>query len=265
MSIKSSGTCPVTCAKSVGGARFPWSTRTPTSLWTPKVLAPAAWWRADLGVTLVSSVVSAWADQSGNGNTLSQSVAGSRPAYNASDANFNGQASIVGAAGDLLDGGDILDIPDGSDFCILAVTKSSTPSPSGNLINKASSTDGYVFLLAGDDLQMLVRGNNNSATASDAPTVADNDAKHVLMSEYDESAGLVTLYIEGSSVATDTTTALTGTTKASGTDFYVLNRGDGNREWDGELAELVILNRILTASEKASWHSYVNNRYGFSI
>lgn len=56
------------------------------SLWTPRRLNPIAWYRADLGITLVGSKVSAWADQSGNGNHLSQSTDALRPAYVASVA-----------------------------------------------------------------------------------------------------------------------------------------------------------------------------------
>ena len=53
------------------------------------------WWRADLGVTLNGSTVSAWADQSGAGNNVSQGVTGNQPTFNASDAHFNGAPSFT--------------------------------------------------------------------------------------------------------------------------------------------------------------------------
>jgi hypothetical protein len=56
-----------------GGGSF-----TPTSL-----SGCVLWLRADLGVTLNGSTVSAWADQSGNGNNASQGTAASQPTYNA--------------------------------------------------------------------------------------------------------------------------------------------------------------------------------------
>lgn len=52
-----------------------------SSLWTPKALRPWAWYRADLGVSLVVDKVAAWADQSGNGYHLSQASDPLRPAY----------------------------------------------------------------------------------------------------------------------------------------------------------------------------------------
>jgi hypothetical protein len=53
------------------------------------------WYRADMGVTLVSDVVSAWADQSGNGHHMTQGTAGSRPGHVASETSLNGQATLV--------------------------------------------------------------------------------------------------------------------------------------------------------------------------
>lgn len=43
-----------------------------------------AWWQWKTGITTVSGNVSAWADQSGSGHTLSQGTGTRRPAYNSS-------------------------------------------------------------------------------------------------------------------------------------------------------------------------------------
>lgn len=58
-------------------------------VWTPKSLGSAllCWWRADAGVTLNGSTVSSWADQSGNGKTLSQATAARQPTYDATGLN----------------------------------------------------------------------------------------------------------------------------------------------------------------------------------
>lgn len=49
-------------------------------------------WQSDLGVTLGTGV-SAWADQTGNGYTLSQAAGGQQPAYNATG--LNGKPTIT--------------------------------------------------------------------------------------------------------------------------------------------------------------------------
>lgn len=43
----------------------------------------AAWYRADLGITLNGSTISAWADQTGNGRNISQGTAANQPTWTA--------------------------------------------------------------------------------------------------------------------------------------------------------------------------------------
>lgn len=68
-----------------GGASF-----TPTSL-----SGCVLWLRADLGVTLNGSTVSAWADQSGSGNHVSQGTAANQPTFTANDAACGNKATVA--------------------------------------------------------------------------------------------------------------------------------------------------------------------------
>jgi hypothetical protein len=62
---------------------------------TPKVFSSlVAWWRSDMGVTTSSGNITSWADQSGNGWTATASGT-AEPAFNATDANFNGWPSFT--------------------------------------------------------------------------------------------------------------------------------------------------------------------------
>ena len=71
-------------------------------LWTPSQLAPTAWWRADMGVTLVTSAVAAWADQSGNGAHLVQGTPGLRPTFIASGSRKGQPCIETTSAGQML-------------------------------------------------------------------------------------------------------------------------------------------------------------------
>ncbi len=57
-------------------------------------VATTHWYRADLGITLNGSNVSAWADQIGTGH-LVQGTAARQPAYNTVDATFGGLATLA--------------------------------------------------------------------------------------------------------------------------------------------------------------------------
>ena len=68
----------------------------PTVDWT----SVTCWLYGGAGVTESGGAVSAWADQSGNGNNFIQNTAGSRPAYDAADAGFNNFPTIASDGAD---------------------------------------------------------------------------------------------------------------------------------------------------------------------
>lgn len=65
-------------------------------LWSPLELAPAAWFRADRGITLNGPNASAWADGSRNAHAaMANAVGADQPLWTAVDANFNGHPSLT--------------------------------------------------------------------------------------------------------------------------------------------------------------------------
>src|SRR5574343_57428 len=90
-----------------------------------------AWWNSSRGVTIVDGLVSAWADQSGNGRHLSQSDPTKRPSLVANQ--LNGRSVIRNAAPKCLTGTGYLT----GAHTIIAVVKS----------NIAASTGGSVCIV----------------------------------------------------------------------------------------------------------------------
>lgn len=72
--------------------------------WTPAQRALYAWFRSDLGVSIVGSGVATWADQSGNARDVTQGTDPNRPGWSASDALFGGKPALTWAGAQWLDG-----------------------------------------------------------------------------------------------------------------------------------------------------------------
>jgi len=48
----------------------------------------------------------------------------------------------------------------------------------------------------------------------------------------------------------------------TGTTGFMIGTDAALQPWNGIIAELVVLNRPITASERGYWQEYVNSRYG---
>lgn len=97
-----------------------------------------AWYRASLGVTNTAGAASAWADQSGAGDSsrnFSQGTSGSRPTITSANANFNNKAT--------------LDF-DGTDDYMATGTFSSSYSPVTLYIVFRAASLGFLYVF--DDL-----------------------------------------------------------------------------------------------------------------
>jgi hypothetical protein len=57
------------------------------------------------------------------------------------------------------------------------------------------------------------------------------------------------MYLDGTSISVYTTTAPTGTYTTTAANYYVGNRSDGTRNFDGRISDIAIWNSILTAND----------------
>jgi hypothetical protein len=68
----------------------------PGSLGTPGTIPGCKLWlAADTGVTLNSTTVSSWADQSGNSNDVAQGTGANQPTFNSSNASFKNRPTLT--------------------------------------------------------------------------------------------------------------------------------------------------------------------------
>lgn len=206
---------------------------------TPKALPGLiSWYRADLGVTIATGV-SAWADQSGAGNTAVQATGANQPAFNASNAGFNGRPTITGTLNQSLS------------------ATVATPNPLTLFVVGTLSASSF-----------MVAGNG-------AWSLTDNGVNLVMNSGTGNALGPRAVSVAASMVAIDgvngqvrtsqhTGGSVVDTGASTGTLITILNSvlvsNGGN-----VMAEMAIWNRVLTAGEIDRLNTYASSRYAIGI
>jgi hypothetical protein len=217
------------------------------------------WLRADSGVTITSGKVSAWMDQSDNGNNATQSVAGSRPTL-VSNA-INGVLPAIDFVGSSVQ---VLKLPSGfKDFTqgatFFIVTKPKTPVGFARFIefgNGLSSDNLGLDCPSTTSVRMtsLVGSTATTVTASNALT---NNAYQLIEATHSGTTG--TIYQNGVQKGSGALSAITNINRT--VNNIGLGSG-GTFPYTGEIAELLVFKRALTADERVSIENYVYSKYG---
>jgi hypothetical protein len=249
------------------------STGAAPALWLPSNAATslAGWWKADAGVTAGGGgAVSAWADQSGNGNNAAQATSGSQP------------VRVTGAVNSLpaieFDGvDDFLAVPDANTLDLAATGISVfavlSPDTYGSLsgqarvsavVEKAGVATSYRL-----DLRDEVGANPPAVLAGlayDNGAVSRSSNNAVPLSRYSILAALAGpnaqgagLYVNGTSVG-----AISGTVGADTATALVLG-GSAGRYVDGRVAEVVLYSGPLSVADRQRVEGYLAHRYGLAI
>jgi hypothetical protein len=242
---------------------------TPTAVPTSGL---ALWLRADAGVTTDGSGnVSAWADQSPNGNNAVQSSSGDRPTPVSSEINGEPVVRFNGST-------DYLTVPDNSSLdisnvTIIAVYQVPDASDGTWIVNKpysTSSTWSSPFLAYGlgigissgiQGLQVTTSGTRTQILSS---FVVPATTPMLLTGIYDGTT--MSLYNQGVLNVTASKSGDIDLGGSSGKDLCIGMRssyspGEYNQ---ADLAELLIYNRALTASEQMQAELYLADKYNLA-
>lgn len=225
----------------------------------PLTIAPgkiAAWWRADLGVTLrAGSFVTAWADQAGDNHWL-QATEANQINLVSSDATFAGrpvmQSSTVAVARHM-----VLAAPPALTtldlFVVLAAdndpglsglgTDTGHPLQSSSGFSAYPLNDGVVYETFGTTVQKVI-GN---------PTLLLT-TKHRY--ELISASGDMRAWVQNQAIFS------TGTNTVGFDATWNLFRGGGSFSWLGRIAEIIVGNAILSAAEQTAMRVYLDGRYG---
>lgn len=227
--------------------------------WDPSQILSslALWLRADMGITLNGSNVSAWADQGSNGNNASQGTSADQPAFVSSSSNVGNKASISYTASvpDFLSVSNAASLQLTGDMYVAAVMYvTSYPAGFATVISKGSVSEYDIFIQNSGAFKVVKGGTTVSYSAS-APT-----ATRYLIS-YNQASGTGTAYLNGTSVGTGSPSTPSTTTNP----VRLGARSDSGTTLNGEQPEIVLVNRALTGTELTNMHRYFGNKYGISV
>ena len=212
----------------------------------------ALWLRADSGVTVdTNNLVSAWADQSGNGHHVGQGSAGNQPtliasAYNGQPAlRFNGGSAYLQTA-------TAFDLLAGSDDCsVFVVTRPGASQPTyANLFDYSHNSVGFEY---------EQNGNNLNQFYCNGFAQVQLQAGQLCISSLIKGGTSHQVFYNGQLASGGAAPA--SLNMAPPRSFLVGNWIGGGRCYNGDIAELLIFNRALTDAETQTVEIYLNDKY----
>jgi len=229
---------------------------------SPLDLSPALWLDASDTSTITESggSVSQWNDKSGAARHVTQATGASQPATGTRTQ--NGLNVIDFVRGRFLDAGDVMDLGTSawSSFAVVKFDDTASSAPYGKHI--AGATDGRYGLLR--DAGSLTAIYDSDSTATGTVSVADTSTSTRRLSTVLTRAGAASSHVlRVSGVATTTTFSDPGTSWDTNAPWRVGRYGTSTAaDFDGFIAELVVLLRTATNDEVASMESYLTTKWG---
>lgn len=254
-----------------GGTSYPISTGAP-SVDVPDTIPDIfSWYRADLGITLNGSNVSAWADQILPAVDASQGVAGSQPPYIASDAGINGNA-IIGpfdGTADHFTAGVASDwsfLHEGTGMTIVMVFRTAALGTLRRLFDNNNGSGTALGLTmqisaASPALAWLNMGNGAAAVLS-APTAASitaNSVNYLVFRHATANTPDYSFNLNG--VTTTGNNSNTPGTGAAAATLNIGRRSGAVQYFNGDIAEFITYERAISDAEQTQITDYITARY----
>jgi hypothetical protein len=212
------------------------------------------WLRSDLAVTSASSAVSTWGDVCGLGNDATQSTGGNQPTLVESAINGNPALQFNGTSSKM-------SLP-------TSLTLGVQSNPYEMFIVAKSSSSNIQFLIAGGATEQF-EYHLNGMGARFIPTTTvyldkgtdknytDGNA-HLFSARASSSGGAVRVNgIDGGTTSNNILSSNAG-------NLLLGVRSNGAYFLNGEIAEVILYNRVLSAEERTTVEQYLKGRYAIS-
>ena len=209
---------------------------------------------ADDSVFSYSSItnVSQWRDKSGNNNHVNQSNSTYQPARS---TNTFSKKTVEFSLDYLNTSSNILKAY--TSYTKIVVAKQTSIATQGNIIGRSTGADTTMWYNASNNIKLYHNGNT-ILTSSIATTI---NTWNILSGTFDANALTANIYVNGSSGGSATSPTVTQLTTDS--DVQIGAFGNGNN-FTGEIAEILIYNRVLSSTELKQVHTYLGQKWGIN-
>lgn len=227
--------------------------------WTPARLGAAlhSWWKADAGVTAAADRVSAWADQSGNGNTLVQPSAPTGSPLYVAASNVGSKPALRFAAAS-------------SEFLQRVFTAALAQPATVYIAYYAANTANDRYFLARSGV-----GTNVIRVTTAHDVLVNMGTNLTAAGTFDNGDFGLCCVIDGVSSAiyvddftTPKAAATTGANAvitAAGVTTFIGVSTAGTAYFDGDIAEILLVSGANDQATRNLVRDYFNARYGLGI
>lgn len=199
--------------------------------------------------------ITTWSDESGNSNDATQSTAANKPTYQTNEVNSKPAVRFDGSNDDF-----VLDnqLFTSDDFTIFTVIKGGSQNNKGIITQWASGSSGRMGLTVSDlsDNKLNLFHVTGSAYNGYSNSVVFNSTWTITATTC--SNGTISHWINSSSDGSTSTTSFA----PAATSTYIGSYGPVGGAWfSGDIAELIVYNKVLTSDERENVENYLNNKY----
>lgn len=198
-----------------------------------------------------------------DGDATDSSYQGNDGTVTGATSNSNGRingAYDFDGSGDNINMGDVLDL-DTNNISISAWVKTNTTNKYMAVVSKKNSggiSSGYHFFLDTAEVLRFQIGNGTNSTViytNDTDLIQDGEWHHIVTVVDRGDASNWEIYVDGSIVDTTKPTLLFAESIGNPRDFIIGDADAGSYDWNGEIDDVRVYNKVLTSDEISDLYS----------
>jgi hypothetical protein len=219
------------------------------------------WFKADSGVTfdIATKRVSAWNDQSGNGNNLEQGTTANKPLREGYDgANDKAYMSFDGTNDSFTSSGNLP--VSANSYTAFIVAKQNTSSTDAKTVFSYIRTPSTTKIWIGFKNNKLWSYITNGLANAELSSTVSANAYGLIATSFDGSGGKLTSQFNNETEASSTILGWDSSIDFNDAAFTISNDAT-NGFTNTNIEEIIVYNREITDTEKLDIRNYLNTKY----